>query len=129
MVKADELRALALSLPEAEEKAHFEQPDFRVRNKIFAGLSPDGKLGTLKLSPDAQSVVVEAKPETYAPAAGAWGRSGWTRVTLAEADLPELRELVKESYRLVAPKTLARSLDAPTPAEEKPPARTRARRR
>jgi hypothetical protein len=31
-------RQLALALPESEEKSHFEQPDFRVRNKIFAGL-------------------------------------------------------------------------------------------
>src|SRR5438552_18745145 len=35
------VRRLALALPEAVERAHFDVPDFRVRNKIFAAL-PDG---------------------------------------------------------------------------------------
>src|SRR5438876_11940289 len=35
------VRRLALALPEAVERSHFDVPDFRVRNKIFAAL-PDG---------------------------------------------------------------------------------------
>src|SRR2546429_6976510 len=35
------VRRLALALPEAVERAHFDVPDFRVWNKIFAAL-PDG---------------------------------------------------------------------------------------
>lgn len=106
MVKAEQMRKLALSLPEAEEKSHFEQPDFRVRNKIFAGLSPDGKRGTLKLSPEAQAMLLEARPGVFSPAAGAWGRKGWTHVELSKALLPELKELLNEAWALVAPKRL-----------------------
>jgi hypothetical protein len=39
MVTAAGMRKLALAMPGVEEKSHFEQPDFRVKNKIFAGLS------------------------------------------------------------------------------------------
>jgi hypothetical protein len=109
MVTEEQMRALALSMPEAEEKSHFGQADFRVRNKIFCGLSSDGLVGNLKLTADAQSLVLEAKPETFYPAAGAWGRSGWTHVRLERADLAELRVLIDEAWRLIAPKRLAAS--------------------
>jgi hypothetical protein len=109
MVTAAQFRKLALALPETEEKSHFEQPDFRVRNKIFAGLSRDLTLGTLKLTPELQAMVLSAEPDVFVPAAGAWGRSGWTRIVLAKAELPGLRELIAEAYRLVAPKRLISS--------------------
>jgi hypothetical protein len=107
MVTAAQLRKLALSFPETEEKSHFEQPDFRVRNKIFAGLSRDGSRGTLKLSPEVQAAALQTHPGAFAPAEGAWGRSGWTYVRLGDVDAATLRELVGEAWRLTAPKRLA----------------------
>lgn len=109
MITPAQFRKLALSLPEVEEKSHFEQPDFRVRNKIFAGLSQDEGRGTLKLTPELQAMVMSAEPDVFLPAAGAWGRKGWTRIVLANAELPGLRELLTEAYRLVAPKSLIRT--------------------
>jgi hypothetical protein len=106
MVTAAQFRKLAMAFPEVEEKSHFEQPDFRVRNKIFAGLSQDHKQGTLKLTPELQAMVLSAEPEVFVAASGAWGRAGWTRIVLAQAELPGLRELLAESFRLVAPKRL-----------------------
>ena len=106
MITPAQLRKLALSLPEAEEKSHFEQPDFRVRNKIFAGLSRDGAEGNLKLTPELQAMVLGANPDAFYPAAGAWGRSGWTHFKLEQVQAGELRELLQEAWRLVAPKRL-----------------------
>lgn len=107
-----------MAFPEVEEKSHFEQPDFRVRNKIFAGLSRDHEQGNLKLTPELQAMVLSAEPDVFVPASGAWGRSGWTRIVLAKAELPGLRELLAESYRLVAPKSLIGS--RPGLSDEKP---------
>src|SRR5262245_24532706 len=106
MVTAAQMRKLALGLPETEEKSHFEQPDFRVRGKIFAGLSRDEKQGTLKLTPEMQAAVMDSSPGTYFPAAGAWGRKGWTHVTLARAPVAELAHLLTEAWRLTAPRGL-----------------------
>ena len=36
MATAAQMRKLALALPEAEEKSHFEKPDFRVRTRSSA---------------------------------------------------------------------------------------------
>jgi hypothetical protein len=107
MVTAAQLRRLALALPETEEKSHFEQPDFRVRNKIFAGLSQDGAVGVLKLTTEIQAMVIDAKPKVFWPASGAWGRAGWTHFQLAQAELGALETLLREAWQLVAPKRLA----------------------
>jgi hypothetical protein len=129
VVTPAQMRQLALALPESEEKSHFEQPDFRVCNKIFAGLARDQKTGSLKLSPDVQAMLLEARAAAFYPAAGAWGRSGWTHVVLAEVALGELRELLHESFRLVAPRRLltvaaaASKPKEPTLSATKPAAR------
>jgi hypothetical protein len=106
VVTAAQLRKLALSMPGAEEKSHFDHPDFRVRNKIFAGLSADGRQGTLKLTAELQAMALDARPRVFSPAAGAWGRSGWTHVDLRAAALADLRPLMREAWRLVAPRRL-----------------------
>jgi hypothetical protein len=106
MARASEWRKLALSLPEAEEKSHFGQVDFRVRNKIFAGLDPNETRGVLKLRPEVQSLLIDAKPKLFSPASGAWGRAGWTHVDVAEIEVGALADLLREAWRLVAPKKL-----------------------
>lgn len=100
-------RRLALSLPEASEAAHMGHPDFRVRSKIFATLgTPDASWSTIKLTPEQQGVLLEEEPAMFKPAAGAWGRRGWTHVRLAAADAETLRSALGMAWRNIAPKTL-----------------------
>ena len=99
---AAQLRKLALAMDGVVERQHFQQPDFRVKNKIFAGLSRDGKQANFKLRPETQDLVVGAKPEAFIPAAGAWGRGGWTHAVLAKTTRAELGPLLEESYQLVS---------------------------
>src|SRR5262245_16878262 len=106
----EQVRKVFLSLPETEEKSHFGQPDFRVKNKIFAGLSRDGKQGNLKLSTKTQLELLEKQPEVFRPAAGAWGRQGWTHFERARITVSALRPLAREAYGLVAPKRLLATL-------------------
>jgi hypothetical protein len=83
MASADDFRRIALSFPGAEEKAHMNHPDFRVGGRIFATLHGAGKgSGAVMLLPEQQDMAMEAEPEAFSPAAGAWGRSGSTLVRL-----------------------------------------------
>jgi hypothetical protein len=83
MASADDFRRIALSFPGAEEKAHMAHPDFRVGGKIFATLgSPDADWGMVGLLPEQQALAIEAEPDSFKPAAGAWGRGGSTLVKL-----------------------------------------------
>jgi hypothetical protein len=101
-------RRLALSLPEASEAAHLGHPDFRVRNKIFASLgTPDREWGTVKLTPEQQDVLIGAEPAMFKPAAGAWGRRGWTHVHLAAVDAGTLKSALAMAWRNTAPRSLA----------------------
>jgi hypothetical protein len=128
MVTAAGMRKLALAMPGVEEKSHFEQPDFRVKNKIFAGLSRDGAEGTLKLTPELQAAAMDSREEAFRPAAGAWGRSGWTHVRLARVDAALLKELLYEAWRLKAPKRLVlEHAAAAAPAPPGPPPKRRRR--
>jgi len=100
-------RRIALSLPDATEGSHMERPDFRVHNKIFASLGvPDAGWGTVKLSPEQQEILLDAEPAVFKPAAGAWGRRGWTHLRLAAVDTTTLRSALAMAWRNTAPKGL-----------------------
>lgn len=81
----DEFRRLALTLEGSSEGAHMGHPDFRVAGRIFASLSADERVGTVKLTPDEQDEFIREHGPAFEPAAGAWGRQGWTRTALDEA--------------------------------------------
>ncbi len=109
---ADEFRDLELSLPEAIESAHMDHPDFRVRKKIFATLNgPDLIWGMVKLTPDEQKLFMRTDPKVFEPFAGAWGRRGCTKVHLAAATEPAVRQALAAAWRNTAPKRLIQQLD------------------
>jgi len=107
---ANDFRRLALSLPEAEERAHMNHPDFRVGGKIFATLGyPDKSHAMVKLSPEQQHYFSKDHPDVFVPAKGAWGRRGATSVHLKAADKQALRQAIAAAWRNIAPKHLVKS--------------------
>lgn len=110
----ERLRAICLALPEAVEKETWEEPTFRVRNKIFAlqQHDQDGRVAFwCKAPPGSQEVLVGADPQRFfvPPYLGC---RGWVGVWLdGEPDWDEVAALVTRSYRLTAPKRLAARLD------------------
>lgn len=82
MINASKARAEALALPEVEEKSHFEKPDFRIRNKVFAVLHTPKKMMVVKFSLPDQSVFCSFDKDTLYPVEGGWGRQGWTCINL-----------------------------------------------
>ena len=102
---ADEFRNLALELPGAEEDSHMDHPDFRVGGKIFATLGPGEEWGMVKLTPEQQSMVVEAEPEIFRPVPGGWGKGGATNVRLAKADATTLKSALSMAWQNVEAKS------------------------
>jgi hypothetical protein len=104
---ANEFCKLALALPETEERAHMNHPDFRVAGKIFATLGyPDKTRGMVKLSPEDQHNFSKDYPDAFIPVKGAWGRRGATSVILEAADKAVLRQAIEAAWRNTAPKRL-----------------------
>ena len=104
---ATHFRQLALSLPEASERAHMNHPDFRVGEKIFATLGyPDDEHGMVVLPPEEQAILVRKHPKAFALAKGAWGKRGSTTVRLDAIDRVTLRTALEIAWRNKAPKDL-----------------------
>jgi hypothetical protein len=105
---------MCLALPEATEQEQWGGPTYRVRNKIFA-MQPGNGDGPaqvwFKAEPGVQAALVADDPDRwFAPPY--LGPKGWAATWLAAADWDHLTDLVETSYRLVAPRSLAKLLDA-----------------
>ena len=81
-----------------------KHPDFRAGGKIFATLSEDEKRGTVKLTPDQQAGFVRDYPRAFEPAAGAWGRQGWTMVHVRAGEAEAVSEAMTLAWKNVTTK-------------------------
>lgn len=106
MVSLDEATKMALGFPEAEGKMHFEKPDFRVRNKIFAVLHPDKNSMVVKLSVIDQSVFCAFDDTVIYPVPGSWGRRGWTSINLKKVKKAMFLDALTTAWKTVAPPKL-----------------------
>jgi hypothetical protein len=98
---------MALSLSEVEERAHMDHPDFRVGGKIFATLGyPDKNWGMVKLTPEQQRTFVQANPNVFVSAPGAWGLQGATLVRLRAANADTVHEAMTAAWLGRAPKKI-----------------------
>jgi len=108
----DDVRRIALALPEAEERVTWETDiTFRVRDRIFAIGGEEATHVSIKASLETQAELVELDPATFAPSAYT-GRFGWVTVDLARVDEALLTSLLREAWRRSAPKKLAATLEA-----------------
>ena len=84
---------------------------FRVRNKNFIFCSKDATALSFKL-PKEEAIAVVASDEKAFECGYGLGRHGWVSLDLparsSKARWAEVREWVRTSYTMVAPKTLAR---------------------
>lgn len=111
MVGTDRARKIALSLPEAVEQDHMGHPSFRVRKKIFATLWPEERRVVVKLPLDVQAGLVEGDPKAFS--LNSWSKHGWTNVHLQHVSVPQLRALMDQSWRSVAPRSLVTAQGSP----------------
>lgn len=107
------LRKLCLALPEAHEVEAWGAPTFRVRNKIFAMYADAGDhhggghcAAWVKAKAVNQRLMIDAAPNRFFSPPYV-GPSGWIGVWLeSRCDWDELRDLLKDGYRMTAPKKL-----------------------
>ena len=127
------LRKLCLSLPEATEVEAWGEPTFRAK-KIFAMYASAnthhgaGRPGVwLKASPGNQEWMVQHAPNRFFRPPYV-GPAGWVGVFLdGDVDWEELEELIRDSYRLIAPKKWVAILDRDPEEVEVTPRKRRSR--
>ncbi len=106
------LRKICLALPDTKETETWGEPHFRVGEKIFAGYG-DEKGKTVigfKLEKDTARQIVEDPNFWPAPYVG---KHGWVSMDVTSIDdWEDVRALILESYRLIAPKKSLAKLEA-----------------
>lgn len=113
----DRLRTICMKLPEAHEVEAWSEPTFRVKNKIFAMYASanthhGGGKHAVWLNSNAtnQALLMRAEPHRYFKPPYV-GPKGWVGAYLGkETDWATVADLVREAYRLTAPKRLAAQL-------------------
>jgi predicted DNA-binding protein (MmcQ/YjbR family) len=103
MASPDDIRRLALALPEALEADHHGMPSFRVRGKIFCTIHVQHPRMMVKLDVEDQHNLAEAHPGVIEAVPGYWGRKGATFVFYERADAALIATLLRMAYANVAP--------------------------
>jgi hypothetical protein len=110
----DDVRRIALGLPEVEEKLTWEtDATFRVRDRIFAIGGEGSDRVSIKASLEQQAELLEMDPATFAKSAYV-GRFGWVTADLGRVDPGLLESLLRDAWRRTAPKRLAATLEVET---------------
>ncbi len=110
----DEFRALALSLPHAIEKPHFERASFRVdvpRGKTIATLLESNASANVFLTVEEQEMLIGAEPSIFSKVPNKWGDKGATTIQLTAVDETTALSALKMSWRHAAPPKLQDMLE------------------
>ena len=96
-------------LPEVEESTWFNTPSLKVRKRSFVRLKEKGVIVVL-VDLDEKDALLQAEPDVFYQTPHYEGYPAML-VRLAAIDEEELREVLTESWRRVAPKRVVRSFD------------------
>ena len=107
MVSWDEVRGLALALPEVEEVTSWGRPAFAVRGKTFAGLSRHAGALWARCDREERPLIVDSNPEAYRLTPHFEASPAHLLVWLEHADEDDVRERLIDAWLLKAPKRLA----------------------
>ncbi len=106
MPDAEDVRRIALSLPDTTEKTAWSMPTFRVAGKMFATLPEDETSIAVRCPKEERDELALAEPEKF------WiadheAQFAWVRVRLAALEgEDELRDILADSWRQAAPPRL-----------------------
>ncbi|HSU18066.1 MmcQ/YjbR family DNA-binding protein [Longimicrobium sp.] len=113
-VSFDQVRAMAMALPEVEEGTSYGTPAFRVRKKFFVRLKEDGESIVLRINLFKRDYLIAAEPDAFYVTDHY--RDYPAVLARLSALTPErLRGRIEDSWRLMAPKRLADAHDRQPP--------------
>jgi hypothetical protein len=107
MATLDDLRRIALALPEATEgPTHFNLPSFKVEGKNFVTVEKGEATVVLYLKESQALELIAQNPRLLEEARGRFDKLIGARVFLGKATVKALRPLVLLAWRSKAPKRL-----------------------
>lgn len=110
-MKVDEVRGLALSLPGTTEKPHVKLVGFRVADKGFVAVEPDGTKALVQVDDETAAAFVAEDRAVFGPLTR-MGTPIGVEVVLADVAPARMAALVEASWRHRAPRRLVEERDA-----------------
>jgi hypothetical protein len=101
-VTFDTVRAIALTLPGAEETTSYGTPAFKVKGKLFVRQHQDGVSLVIKIDVEDREILMAADPETFY-ITDHYLNYPWILVRLSNVRTDQLRDLLRQAWRLAAP--------------------------
>jgi hypothetical protein len=107
MVTADDVRALASTLPRSSEAFVRGRIKFRIGQIVYLSLAADGSTMGCGFPKEFRAAAVEAEPDKFSLPGASDLRFNWIHVHLAAIDADELRDLVEDAWARCVPKFVA----------------------
>jgi hypothetical protein len=113
VVTHDDIRAIALALPETSERSSYGgRPSWRTKTRMFTWIRDDPEALVVWVDSEEEKLaLVDAEPHKFFTTSHYDGQP-IVLVRLEAVDDQEARELVTESWRLRAPSSLTEAWDA-----------------
>ena len=103
VVTADEIRAIAQTLPRSYEVLVRGQIKFRVGQIVWLALSKDGERMGCGFPKEMRQAAVDAEPHKFQLPGPGDMRFNWIHVRLDAIDAEEMRDLVEEAWSRAVP--------------------------
>ena len=112
MATEDDVRRIALSLPETIEKPWYNTPGFRVKDKGFLRIRSEAEGGLLVFVADLgeKEALLASDPDKFFTTPHYDGHPS-VLVNLPAIGVDELRELITDSWRLKAPPRVLKAFE------------------
>ena len=107
MITVDQVRPIALALPRAYETVVRDRITFRAGRLVFLAFSPDETVMGVGFLKEEREATVAAEPSKFMLPRKSDMRYNWIHVRLDAIELPEVRELVIDGWKLCVPKSVA----------------------
>ena len=110
MATVDDVRRLALGLPETSEKPCYGTPGFYVRKHLFARIRSDDETLVVKVDMGERELLMGAEPDVFF-VTDHYRDWPYVLVRIPAIEPDELAEVLTDSWLIVAPKRLAATLE------------------
>ena len=107
MVKLEDVRAVAQTLPRSTEALVRGRVKFRVGRIVYLAFSRDETEMGFAFPKEWREALVQSEPERFRMPGETDLRYNWAVVRLAAIDRTEMRELVVDAWAMVVPKRVA----------------------
>jgi hypothetical protein len=107
VVRAQDVRALASTLPRSYEVLVHGRVKFRVGRIVYLAFSRDQTEMGFAFPKEWREALVESEPGKFRLPDQSDLRFNWAVVRLVAIDVPEMRELVIDAWSMVVPKRVA----------------------